>query len=199
MNPQQRERQHRGQHHFIDFYFQIWRFHYTLLHSQKGGVGISPLPANRVRRQREETKPNQTPQRKKSKLKEDAPQSPGHSTTIRDQAAGWSARSRFLLLDWPSSAGMATSPAGMATISAALFFLALDTCSPFGSSIKSPVPNLAGTWALQCSRDRIPGLWRETCKRACFQRQRWAAWRCLAVPAGGASRLSLCTPVPNGM
>lgn len=44
MDPQQRERRHRGQHHFIDFYFQIWHFHYTLLHSQKGGCGHVPTP-----------------------------------------------------------------------------------------------------------------------------------------------------------
>lgn len=160
-------------------------------------MGISPLPADRVRRQREEKNPDQIPQRKKPKLKEDAPQSPGHSTTIRDQAADWSARSRFLLLDWPSSAGMATS-------SAALFFLALDTCSPFGSSIKSPVPNSAETKALQRSRDRIPGLWCWHCTAGeklvnelvskGKDGQRGGAW---LFPACGASRLSLCTLVPN--
>lgn len=101
---------------------------------------------------------------------------------------------------------MATSSAGMATSSAALFFLALDTYFPFGSSIKSPMPNLAETWALECSRDRIPGLWcwhctaREKLVNELVSKgkdgQHGGAW---LFPACGASRLSLCTLVPNGM
>lgn len=176
-------------------------------YTAKGEAWASPhsLPTESEDRERKKN-PNQIPQRKKPKLKEDAPQSPGHSTTIRDQGADWSARSRFLLLDWPSSAGMATSSAGMATSFAALFFLALDTCSPFGSSIKSPVPNLAETWALQCSRGRIPGLWCWHCTAGeklvnklvpkGKDGQHGGPW---LFPACGASRLSLCTLVPNGM
>lgn len=158
----------------------------------------TPCQQNQETERKKKKNPDQIPQRKKSKLKEDAPQSPGDSTTIRDQAADWSARSGFLLLHWPSSAGMATS-------SAALFFLALDTCSPFGSSIiKSPVPNLAETWALQ--RSRIPGLWCWHCTAGeklvnelvskGKDGQHGGAW---LSPACGASRLSLCTLVPNGM
>lgn len=97
------------------------------------GMAISPLPAHSMG-WGEEKKPNQTPQRNKPKPKpkEDAPQCPGHNITIRDQAAA-----RLLLLDWPSSVGqhqLCRDSHG----SAALSFLALVTCSPFGTSTKGP-------------------------------------------------------------
>jgi len=68
-------------------------------------------------------------------------------------------------------------------------FLALVTCSPFGTSTKSPRAQLGrntgptARWG-QDPRPPVPELCsqRETCKRACSRRRRWAARRGPAAP-----------------
>lgn len=82
------------------------------------GMGISPLPAHRMR-WGEGKNPNHTPQRNKPKPKpkEDAPQCPGHNITIRAQAADWP-----LLRDRPSSAGQPPARQGQPRLCCSLLF-----------------------------------------------------------------------------